>query len=213
MENPDDRPGAWRKPLPVRLEELAPDEPDPRPVPLPRPPGAATNYYPTWARRIPAIVSILNAQDAKDLDREACELLFDIGRSATVEMMRRMGGRVLGNSLVIDSRTLARNLRAYYDCAREGLEPIHAGRRRVAAVIGEAIAEHKAKSVAIQPVHVGVRFDELPGVVFGAGRIVVEHAGAQDALARLYELAVAIAREPDRFVTALAGDACERLTV
>lgn len=69
------------------------------------------NSYPSWIHRIPQLLEILGLLDAERIDRQLVERLFDLRRTASTDLLRRMGAQVAGNSFVISRSLLMARLR------------------------------------------------------------------------------------------------------
>ena len=69
------------------------------------------NAFPSWIRRIPAMLEALELTDADRIDRQAIERLFDLRKTAAFHLLRRLGAEPCGHSLVISRARLMERLR------------------------------------------------------------------------------------------------------
>lgn len=152
------------------------------------------NKQPSWFHRISEIVEQLALVEEDLLDRQACELLFDLRRAATVDMMRRMGAKQFGKSLVIGRATLIARLQELRDSP--DWEWATARRKRVAVAIASAKSAAGLNRVIIAPVTRERSVDELPGVSVTPEALIIRHDGPEDLLRRLVLVVQAIAANP-----------------
>ena len=152
------------------------------------------NKQPSWIHRVSEIIEQLSLLDVELLDRQACELLFDLRRAAVIDMMKRMGAIQLGKSLVIGRATLMARLQEFRDSPE--WEWSQARRRRVAGAIAKARADAGLQRVVeALPVR-GRAIDELPGVTVTPQALTIRHEGPEDLLQRLVMVVRAIAANP-----------------
>ena len=57
------------------------------------------NSYPSWIQRIPAMIEALGLLDRDWIDRQLAEHIFDLRKTATFHLLRRLGAQRCGNSL------------------------------------------------------------------------------------------------------------------
>jgi hypothetical protein len=157
------------------------------------------NVNPSWFKRLPEIIRIVEEFPEQMLDRMAIEALFDLRIQAAIDAIRQLGGHKLGQSWVISKRTLLLNLYG----VREG-ERFQADtrrRRRVAVEIGHLRENHRARQVVIgtESEFRGQHIEDLPGVLLGKRELRIEHSGHDDLLRKLFGLAQAIAADPVSF--------------
>jgi hypothetical protein len=69
------------------------------------------NTYPSWIHRIPEMIEALALIDSDHIDRQAAERLFDLRKTAAIDLLNRMGATVCGQALVISRGQLIARLR------------------------------------------------------------------------------------------------------
>ncbi|MBX7123254.1 MAG: hypothetical protein K1X42_14085 [Opitutaceae bacterium] len=155
---------------------------------------------PPWFRRINDIRSEIEACDVQVFTRRALEDLFRMKKTATVALMRRIGGvGQVAQAQTVSRRHLLLFLHkvqsnpAYQneisrwerlDRCLEAERSDLAGRRRLIPGV------EREPDVAI---------DGLPGVEIRRGRLTVDFYGTEDLLRKLYELSQAIVQDWQRF--------------
>ena len=154
---------------------------------------------PAWLLHIPEIVAQLERLSVPVVDRAIVEGLFGLRRRRAIELLHRFGGYQTGRTFLIDRRLLIEHLLHL----GEGEEFESESRRKQR--LGEAVDELR-RSQAAAGVRIPVRpecarrVSDLPvGVVLEAGHLGVDFCGAEDLLAKLYELSQAAAQDFDRF--------------
>jgi hypothetical protein len=155
---------------------------------------------PTWYRRINEIRSEVESTDAQVFTRRALEDLFRMKKTATVALMRRIGGlgqvgqvqTVSRRHLLLFLHKVEANPAYQNEIARwENLD------RRLEAERKDLSARRRIiPSVERQP---DVTIDGLPGVQIRRGRLTVDFYGTEDLLRKLYELSQAIVQDWHRF--------------
>lgn len=133
------------------------------------------------------------------IDRACVEALFGVRRRRAIELMHRFGGYQAGKTFFLDRTSLLRQLEAIGAGAPFRQERTR--RRRLAEELERARRALPGKAVRIAaPAEVFDRhLEDLPGVRLGRGELRIEHAGAEDLLRRLLELAMAIQNDFERF--------------
>ncbi len=153
-----------------------------------------------WLLMIPAIIEQLEACDFPVLDRASIERLFRLRRRRAIELMHGFGGYQAGRTFLIDRRQLIERLRGL----AEGQDFLAEARRkeRLAEKIDQMRRQHAGASVriAVAPDAWSRKMEGLaPGVELQPGHLHVQFAGAEDLLAKLFELSQAAANDFDRF--------------
>jgi hypothetical protein len=69
------------------------------------------NTFPSWIHRTPEMIEALALADHERIDRQAIGRLFDLRKTATFYLLRRMGAEPIGHSLVISRSLLMARLR------------------------------------------------------------------------------------------------------
>jgi hypothetical protein len=151
---------------------------------------------------LPEIVARLEALDTPVVDRAIIERLFSVGRRHAIQLLHQFGGYQSAQSFLVDRGAFVRQLQALRagedfatECGRRErlLERLdEAGRRAPAAAIRIPVtAESLSRTMRRLP----------EGVHLEPGRLQVDFAGAQELLARLFDLAQAVANDFDAFRT------------
>lgn len=158
---------------------------------------------PQWLLQIRAAIVDLRSLGVPVIDRAVCERIFGVRRRRAVELMHRFGGYQSGNTILLDRMDLIRRL----ESLESGSEVGHERQRkaRLSEELDGLHRHHAAASVGIPvvPVMVGI----LPeGIAFDGGRMMVEFAGVEDLLGKLYALAKAAATDFEAFRTAADGN-------
>ncbi len=73
------------------------------------------NPYPSWIRRIPAMIEALALTATDPVDRRMAEQLFELRKTAAVQLLRRFGALYRGGSLVISRALLMARLREAHE--------------------------------------------------------------------------------------------------
>jgi hypothetical protein len=154
---------------------------------------------PAWLLHIPEIVAHLEALEVPVVDRAIVEKLFGLRRRQAIALLHRFGGYQAGRTFLLDRRLLVEELRR----VSHG-EDFDSETRRQQR-LGDAVDECRRNQAASQ-VRIPIRPEfarkvaDLPaGICLEAGHLQVEFFGAEDLLAKLYELSQAAARDFDRF--------------
>ncbi len=69
------------------------------------------NRYPSWIHRIPELLEILALLPEQRIDRRRVEELFQLGRSASHQLLQRLGAERCGSSLALSRGQLMARLR------------------------------------------------------------------------------------------------------
>ena len=158
---------------------------------------------PRWLLAIPDAIGQLEELDRSLLTRRDLERLFGVSRARAATLMRTFGAELTGHALTLPRVELLRQLRLY---RKRGV--FRAEEQRRARLVTEL---RKARLTGIR---VPVEADALQGRLSGLpadvlverDRIEVRFAGAKEALARLYALALALVNDYERFEE-LVGEA------
>jgi hypothetical protein len=149
------------------------------------------NSYPSWIQKIPRMLQALEETNTVWLDRYAIEKLFGLGKTASVELLKRMGASRTGNALSISKDNLATRLRLAkrdpslkWEVERRGL---------IAERIQEIETQRKRKSVVRLAAPLpDLRVSSLPGTVeVSAGRLTIRCASFEDLMRQLVLVAQA----------------------
>ena len=164
---------------------------------------------PRWLLRIPNITAVLSQMDIPVVDRAAIESLFGVRRRQAIELLTKLGGYRSANSLLVSRVSLIEQLQVIQADPDTQWEVRR--NRRVAEKIVRLQHDRAAANVRI-PVAPDVhsrRLRDLPaGIHLEAGRLMIEFAGAEQLLSKLYELSQAAANDFDTFrATAESGPA------
>lgn len=154
---------------------------------------------PAWLLRLPEIREAVARLSAPVLDRAAVEELFGIRRRRAIELMHRFGGYQAGRTFLVDRLALLRQLDALLDGDDFRVE--RARRRRLAEDL-------QSRAIPIPRPRSG---PDLPGGVrLRPGELRIEFRGTEELLQRLFELALAIRNDYDRFDAIASSDAADR---
>ena len=155
---------------------------------------------PRWLLRIPSIVAALSQMEAPVVDRAVCESLFGVRRRRAIELLARFGGYRSANTLLVSRVELIEQLQLIQ--ADPGTEREVRRKERLAEQIVR-LQHHRAAANVRIPVARDVhsrRVRDLPeGIRLEAGRLMIEFAGAEQLLSRLYELSQAAANDFEAF--------------
>jgi len=164
-----------------------------------------------WLLHIPEIIAMLEAFDVPVVDRAMIERLFGLRRRRAIELLHRFGGYQAGRTFLIERSHLMAELQRL----AEGEEFQTESRRkeRLDHAIDQLRRHNAAARVRI-PVPPGVLHRKLaelsPGVALEPGHLHIEFAGAEDLLAKLYELSQAASNDFARFRAAAEPAVIER---
>ena len=161
---------------------------------------------PRWLLQIPAIIDTLAAMSTPVVDRAVCERLFGLRRRRAIDLMRRFGGYQAGSAFLVDRVGLIETLREL-----EG-DPATAEERHRKERLSVKLEEARRLQAAAQ-VRISVSADvqqrrvcDLPGgVSLRAGHLMIDFAGVEQLLSKLYELSQAAAYDYDAFCSAADG--------
>src|SRR5450755_757407 len=142
-----------------------------------------------WLLKIPDIISMLEAFDVPVVDRATIERLFGLGRRQAIELLHRFGGYQTGRTFLVDRHLLLRNLQRI----AEGEEFERESRRkeRLDASIDRFRRQQTAARVSIPvagDVYNRKLADLCTGVAIEPGHLHIAFCGAEDLLAKLFEL-------------------------
>jgi predicted metal-dependent hydrolase len=154
---------------------------------------------PIWLLHIPEIIAQLEAFEIPVVDRAIIERLLGLRRRRAIELMHRFGGYQTGRTFLVGRTQLIEALRGL----AEGHEFLDEVRRkeRLQNSIDEAHRYRAAARVKI-PIKPDVMERKMPGlagIVLEPGHLHIQFGGAEDLLAKLYELSRAAANDFDRF--------------
>jgi hypothetical protein len=150
------------------------------------------NSYPSWIHKIPEMIEALALLDREWIDRELVERVFDLRKTASFQLLRRMGAQRCGNSLGISRGHLMARLReAHENCDwRWESERRRAVRRRI-----ESLETQRRKSVVPVDTTLGKQMEDLrtaglPDTIqLTAGMLIIRCNGMEDLLRQLVLLA------------------------
>ena len=151
---------------------------------------------PRWLLQIPEMIEQLRGLEVPVVDRAVVERTFGVRRRRAVELMRRFGGYLSGNTILLDRLGLIYQLEAVgagADVIRE--------RRRKERLSGKLDELHRYRAAAAVRIPLpAVTAGRMPeGVALEAGRLTVEFGSVEELLSRLYGLSQAAALDYDGF--------------
>jgi hypothetical protein len=156
-----------------------------------------------WLLKIPEIVAMLEAFDVPVVDRAIIERLFGLRRRQAIELLHRFGGFESGRTFLVDRHVLIENLRRL--AAGEEFDRESRRKERLDGAIDRLRRYQTAARVSI-PVPPDVFNRKLKdlsaGLALEPGHLHVTFSGAEDLLAKLFELAQAASNDYDRFCAA-----------
>jgi hypothetical protein len=158
-----------------------------------------------WLLRVPEILQEVQALDVPVLDRALFERLFHVGWRRAIDLMHTFGAYQTGQALLIDRPVLISQLEALAAGTEFALEQ---GRKQRLVDSLEKLNRHRAAAAVRIPVTAGGEHSVacLPAeICLQADSLRVEFNGAQDLLAKLYELAQAVADDFDGFRGVVSG--------
>ena len=161
---------------------------------------------PEWLLKVTDIQAQLDALDTPVVDRGMIERIFGVRRRRAIQLMHAFGGYQSGKTFLIERRELIEKL----DELAQAPEFLYENRRRqkLTATLDEGWKMRAAHAIRI-PVAADSCYRsmaDLPaGVCLADGRLIVEFAGVEDLLSKLYELAQAAANDFERFSAAAAA--------
>jgi hypothetical protein len=158
---------------------------------------------PAWLLKIPEIIRMLEAFDVPVVDRAIIERLFGLRRRQAIELLHRFGGYQAGRTFLVDRHVLMANLRRLAE--GEDFERESRRKERLDGAIDRLRRYQTAARVKI-PVPSDVFDRKLAdlstGVALVPGQLHIAFSGAEDLLAKLFELAQAASNDYDRFCAA-----------
>ena len=163
-----------------------------------------------WLLHIPEIIAMLETFDVPVVDRAVIERLFGLRRRRAIELLRGFGGYQAGRTFLVDRHLLIEQLRRL--AAGEEFQRESRRKERLEDAVEQLHRQNAAARVRIpvQPDVFGRKMTELSaGMALEPGHLHIEFAGAEDLLAKLYELSQAASNDFDRF-RAAAEPAVER---
>ena len=153
-----------------------------------------------WLLQIPEIVSQLETFDVPVVDRAIIERLFGLRRRQAIELLHRFGGYQAGRTFLVDRRILMEHLRRLAE--GEDFQMESRRKERLDHAVDQLRRHHEAARVRI-PVPPDVQSLNVAGLSAGValepGHLEIEFSGAEDLLAKLYELSQAASNDFDRF--------------
>ena len=160
---------------------------------LPLPP------QPQWLLRVPRILEQIRLLEVPVLDRASIEKLFGVKRWQAIQLLHRFGGYQIGKTFLVDHQELIDQLEAIQ--VGEAFRCEQQRHRRLAAEL-ERVRKHlqaAAVKISVRP-EASYEVEGLPEAVhLRSGQLTVEFDGAEDLLAKLFELAQAIADDYEQF--------------
>jgi hypothetical protein len=160
---------------------------------------------PQWLLRLPQIIEALESMVAPVLDRESIEQLFGVSRRRAIQLLHRFGGYQAGKTFLVERQELLGQLKAIRDGQPFSQEARR--RHRVVRELDEISRFQKARAVKIKVAGEEVaRARGLPeGVRVEPGKLVVEFAGLEELLSRLFQLSQSALRDFSAFGKAVQG--------
>jgi hypothetical protein len=159
---------------------------------------------PLWLLHIPEIITMLECFEVPVVDRAVVERLFGLRRRRAIELLHSFGGYQAGRTFLIDRRRLIDELRRI----AEGQE-FQAESQRKERLESELDRFRRGREAArvripVEPDVFRQKVADLPaGVTLQPGHLHIEFSGAEDLLAKLYELAQAASNDFGRFQAAV----------
>ncbi len=164
-----------------------------------------------WLLMIPEIVRMLEAFDLPVVDRAIIERLFGLRRRQAIELLHRFGGFESGKTFLVDRHVLIENLQRL--AAGEEFQREIRRKERLDGAI-DRLRRYQTATRIIIPVPPDVYDRKLAdlsaGVALEPGHLHVVFSGAEDLLAKLFELAQAASNDYTRFCA--AAEPVERRT-
>jgi hypothetical protein len=155
---------------------------------------------PTWLLRLPEIREELAALEVPVLDRGMVERIFRVRRRRALQLMQYFGGWQAGQACLVDRLDLLRQLVPLEESMEFAREQ-HRRQRLLESL--EQIRRHRAAARVRLPVaataYAGALCALPPGVCLQPGSLQVEFGEPEDLLAKLYQLAQAVAQDFDGF--------------
>jgi hypothetical protein len=138
------------------------------------------------------------------LDRAVVERVFGLRRRRAIDLLHSFGGYQAGRTFLIDRLRLIAQLEAVRGGAEFHYEE-HRKQRLVDTL--EKLRKHSAAARVAIPVDRetldGKMADLGEGIRLERGRLTVEFRGAEDLLAKLFQLAQAVANDFEKFQSAV----------
>lgn len=156
-----------------------------------------------WLLKIPEIIRMLEVFDVPVVDRAIIERLFCLRRRQAIELLHRLGGYQTGRTFLVDRHVLIDKLRRF--AAGEEFARESRRKERLDGAIDQ-LRRHNAAARVNIPVPPDVYNRKLKdlsaGVALEPGHLHVAFSGAEDLLAKLFELAQAASNDYDRLCAA-----------
>lgn len=162
-----------------------------------------------WHRNIPDIrLRVETLDPGWFVDRAAIETLFGLGRVAAVQLLARLGARLIGSALAIDRETLLERLESLERDPELVWETDR--RRRVATLLDveKKLLPGRQVQIRISPevLEASSSIAGLPQTIrLAEGRLEINFFGAEDLLHQLVELGTAMTRDFARFQQIVEG--------
>ena len=158
---------------------------------------------PQWLLRVPQILKQIRQLEVPVLDRASIEKLFGVKRWQAIQLLHRFGGYQIGKAFLVDRQELVDQLEAIR--AGEAFTYEQQRRRRLAAEL-ERVRKHlqaAAVKISVRP-DASYEVEGLPEAVhLRPGQLTVEFDGAEDLLAKLFELAQTASNDFEEFKTVI----------
>jgi hypothetical protein len=160
----------------------------------------------SWLLRLTEIREELAALEVPVIDRAMVERIFHVRNRRALQLMEFFGCWRTGQALLVDRLALIEQLAPLEDSVEFAFEKQR--RQRLVETLEQA-RRGRAASRVVLPVAAGARertMQSLPdGVHLEPGKLEVSFAGAEDLLARLFELAQAAACDFEQFQRLACG--------
>lgn len=159
----------------------------------------------TWLLRVPQIRAELAGMEVPVIDRAVFERVFGVRRRRAIQLMHFFGGYQCGQAFLIDRVELLRQLEPIEASSEFVLE--HRRRQRLNESLEKVRRARAADRVTLPGAAAAPARDltNLPaGIFLQPGQVRMEFKGAEDLLAKLFELAQAAANDFEAFCEAVS---------
>ena len=156
-----------------------------------------------WLLKIPEMIGTLESLDVPVVDRAVIERLFGLRRRRAIALLHHFNGYQAGRTFLVDRRVLIDQLRRLAEGEEFQMESRR--KQRLDHKVDQLRRNQAGARVKIpvQPDVFNRKLAELSvGVVLEPGHLHIAFSGAEDLLAKLYELSQAASNDFDRFCSA-----------